>query len=289
MSRQATEQLTLFQEDFPASLFPWLESKKEKKTTVTYGRKCSELSENLRRVGLSVRTYLESCVLPGEQFARTWSVRDTLSPYLILKLRLSERHTDENGCSLWVGTPQAANANHNVRSEKFQSKTLNPVEFVQMWPTPTSGRADQEMSPSQENRHTLNLAQIVQIRAGLWPTPTTRDYKDGSAESCKNVPVNGLLGRAVHMWPTPTSMDACGLDKKLRADATSTRSILLSQKVAMFPTPRAQSATGVSNAPNRQGAPDLQSVAGGQLNPTWVEWLMGFPIGWTDLNALETP
>ena len=23
----------------------------------------------------------------------------------------------------------------------------------------------------------------------------------------------------------------------------------------------------------------------GQLNPTWVEWLMGFPKGWTDLNA----
>ena len=28
---------------------------------------------------------------------------------------------------------------------------------------------------------------------------------------------------------------------------------------------------------------------GGQLNPTWVEWLMGFPLGWTDLNASETP
>ncbi|SIQ44868.1 DNA cytosine methyltransferase [Paenibacillus macquariensis] len=26
----------------------------------------------------------------------------------------------------------------------------------------------------------------------------------------------------------------------------------------------------------------------GQLNPTWVEWLMGFPTGWTDLNHSET-
>lgn len=24
---------------------------------------------------------------------------------------------------------------------------------------------------------------------------------------------------------------------------------------------------------------------GGQLNPTWVEWLMGFPLGWTDLQS----
>jgi DNA (cytosine-5)-methyltransferase 1 len=23
---------------------------------------------------------------------------------------------------------------------------------------------------------------------------------------------------------------------------------------------------------------------GGSLNPTWVEWLMGFPTGWTDLK-----
>jgi hypothetical protein len=34
--------------------------------------------------------------------------------------------------------------------------------------------------------------------ARLWPTPTARDYKDGSKSSCANVPVNGLLGRAVH-------------------------------------------------------------------------------------------
>jgi len=27
--------------------------------------------------------------------------------------------------------------------------------------------------------------------------------------------------------------------------------------------------------------------AGGQLNPDWVEWLMGYPIGWTGLEPLE--
>lgn len=28
-------------------------------------------------------------------------------------------------------------------------------------------------------------------------------------------------------------------------------------------------------------------TADGQLNPEWVEWLMGWPIGWTDLKPLE--
>ena len=67
----------------------------------------------------------------------------------------------------------------------------------------------------------------------MWPTPTSRDWKDGSAQACKNVPANCLLGREVH------------------------------------------------SRENYQTS--------GALNPTWVEWLMGFPIGWTDLSSSATP
>jgi hypothetical protein len=28
------------------------------------------------------------------------------------------------------------------------------------------------------------------------------------------------------------------------------------------------------------------ALHGGQLNPEWVEWLMGWPIGWTGLKPL---
>jgi len=31
----------------------------------------------------------------------------------------------------------------------------------------------------------------------------------------------------------------------------------------------------------------LAAQVGGPLNPDWVEWLMGWPIGWTDLKPLE--
>jgi hypothetical protein len=33
----------------------------------------------------------------------------------------------------------------------------------------------------------------------------------------------------------------------------------------------------------------LATQVGGKLNPTWVEWLMGFPLGWTDLEPSATP
>ena len=73
----------------------------------------------------------------------------------------------------------------------------------------------------------------------------------------------------------------------------------LSEYVAVFPTPQATSwgcsgaraklkdleAHGVITETERKG---MQAGNGGKLNPTWTEWLMGFPLGWTDLDASET-
>ncbi len=35
-------------------------------------------------------------------------------------------------------------------------------------------------------------------------------------------------------------------------------------------------------------AASLPEAVNGTLNPTWVEWLQGFPLGWTDLDASAT-
>ena len=32
-----------------------------------------------------------------------------------------------------------------------------------------------------------------------------------------------------------------------------------------------------------------QDKSGGQLNPRWVEWLMGYPVGWLNLKDWATP
>ena len=84
----------------------------------------------------------------------------------------------------------------------------------------------------------------------MFPTATGRDYKDGTAQSCQNVPVNGLLGRAIHQWPTP----------------------------------HANASTGAGTQGRDGGGENLQTAVGGSLNPAWVEWLMGYPQGWTDLK-----
>ena len=55
-----------------------------------------------------------------------------------------------------------------------------------------------------------------------------------------------------------------------------------------WPTPTAHNAKE-TNAPSEanRNTPTLAAQAGGQLNPTWVEWIMGWPLEWTDLKPLE--
>jgi len=279
MQGQVYEQLTLFREDFPASRFPWLESKKEKGTTVTYGRRCLELSESLRRVASSVRTSLESSALPPGTWSRTWSVKDMTSSCLILKLRLSERRTEETGSPLWA-TPntmdhlatRSPEAMERIAAgaRKGRTRPSNLREQVdesamRMWPTPKANSATGMSNPPNRQG-----GMDLQTAARLWPTPCATEARQGlqiRREGKKGTQQS--LSTAVRIWPTPCSFDGKSLDTHLRSDATPTRSVLLSQKIAMF-----QESEAAAN--------------GGQLNPTWVEWLMGFPIGWTDLNASET-
>jgi hypothetical protein len=61
-----------------------------------------------------------------------------------------------------------------------------------------------------------------------------------------------------------------------------------------WPTPTARDwKSGASNLHNKNCRPlnevVFKSEGGGPLNPTWVEWLMGFPLGWTESSPSETP
>ena len=263
MIEQDCEQLTLFPADSPANPSVWLESKRAGTMSATFGLKCCELSENLRRVGLSVRTYLESCELPPGTWSRTWSAKVMTSRCLILRLRLSERRTNGQGSRLWQ-TPNVPNGGR-----------VNPPDMTE------TGKM-----PDGRKRQVGLEHQVKMVEAGLWPTPRAKedcDYQYSAGR--KGHKVLTLSGK-VKLFPTPTASEA---EHGSPSSTYGNGSARLTGAAMMYPTPRAQSANGQADPPNRQGGADLQSVAGGQLNPTWVEWLMGYPLGWTELNASETP
>jgi hypothetical protein len=58
---------------------------------------------------------------------------------------------------------------------------------------------------------------------------------------------------------------------------------------SLLPTPTCHnSKEGSYPSEHNRKTPSLATHAGGKLNPMWVEWLMGWPLGWTDLKPLET-
>jgi len=109
--------------------------------------------------------------------------------------------------------------------------------------------------------------------SGLWPTPTV-------AEGSK-IPATANYGQ-IGLNNHPRIRGAVDRPKQIKS--------------GKFPTPTAHNAKeGDYPAEFTRKTPSLNSVAlGGKqtpqmpLNPVWVEWLMGWPLGWTDLKPLET-
>ena len=83
------------------------------------------------------------------------------------------------------------------------------------------------------------------------------------------------LEEAVAFFPTPTVQDAIhpGRSKIKPGQQVSLAAAALHDK---------------SSAEIKANGSETSEVSG-QLNPTWVEWLMGFPPDWTDLRDSETP
>jgi hypothetical protein len=54
----------------------------------------------------------------------------------------------------------------------------------------------------------------------------------------------------------------------------------------LLPTPTASDwKRGHRDTRNRKNGPTLPQALGGYTNPTWIEWFMGVPEGWTSLDA----
>ena len=136
----------------------------------------------------------------------------------------------------------------------------------------------------------------------IWPTPAARDGNPtNTLETLKDGRFVDQLANRVKMvennlWTTPCSRDWKG--KTISKNHPEGFNKSLANDVIKFPTPQASDCRDRGNMSNpsiqrraEKGKQlNLSMVAhptSGQLNPTWVEWLMGWPLGWTDLNQLE--
>ena len=126
---------------------------------------------------------------------------------------------------------------------------------------------------------------------GFLPTPTTQHVTVSNPERTyqRDIKHSGptwqsVLAVANRMWPTPT---VCG--NYNRKGASSTSGDGLATAVKNWPTPTVQDSknNGAPSQMERNTKP-LNAEVGGSLSPNWTEWLMGWPIGWTDCDASAT-
>lgn len=125
---------------------------------------------------------------------------------------------------------------------------------------------------------------ISEIGCGsLLPTPIDPSRGGGSSRSGdRHSEIPTLHGMARSgMWPTPT---VNGNHNRKGASAKSGDGLA----TAVLATPQARDFRTGSTArwENPERSRNLNDQIGGKLNPTWVEWLMGWPLGWTDLKPL---
>lgn len=109
----------------------------------------------------------------------------------------------------------------------------------------------------------------------MWPTPTAR-----LGDPRRGAPSREVAGRrywaqgrrnledAVALWPTPTANQHQGHGYQKHGAGP----------VSLTLTGAARASSGL----------EYDRAASGHLNPQWVEWLMGFPAGWTDLEDSGT-
>ena len=144
--------------------------------------------------------------------------------------------------------------------------SLQTMARKMMWPTPNVPSGGRRVSKDAEIRLT-----------GQTPTAYHRGKKQQVG-----------LEQAVAWWPTPRSTDGThGGRVTPRKSREGGNLIEAVSNRTTWATP------SVCGNYNRKGASPksgdgLATQAGGALNPTWVEWLMGWPIGFTDLKPLAT-
>jgi hypothetical protein len=144
--------------------------------------------------------------------------------------------------------PSGMTQNGTLLARKVSARTTVETESLS-WPTPTA-----VTRPMEGNVRIYR----AKIQAG--------EMTEAEAEAILGKSVWAAQGKVPEMWPTPTTQEVehpnmmlTRTGRRLSKDGESSHSLGLADRVRMSD--------------------------GGRLNPAWVEWLMGFPEGWTDLNA----
>jgi hypothetical protein len=259
-------------------------------------------SDHIERKSTSTETlnYETNKSVSLDRWARHWPTpgaqESTPTPELIDEIKENQEGTHER---LYL-------PGRKHHSQRTLSRAVNT------WPTPTHGDAKSSGSrntPESKAHPGTSLTDAVRGDGGTgrtWPTPKgTKSGPDLGRSERENSGGDDLV-TAVKRWPTPGAQDAKWRDtphtaqlRKDQGNQLGLHAAVILEDQETWPTPRAAEWKGTGPLGSKsheyrleKGYLDATVQERGQttgpLNPTWVEWLMGWPLGWTDLKQLET-
>jgi hypothetical protein len=237
----------------------------------SYSLECSTGKFRSRRFGMTSG----HCV--GMRFLRL-TLFQAAFPARISVLRDLERAWKESEAGLYL-TSSASLASADLDTSSWKTYQLSLFGGLTDFSWSSMGwgmmRGGQLFQPSRWEPRTSGDESGLSVM----PTPTV----DGN----DNRPYPGKAsGYGLATWvreilPTPTASEG-GTNQSASEGSAIRASLGYLARTETLPTPRARDWKG-------GGKDCLDSAVGGQLNPQFVEAIMGYPIGWTELNALVTP
>ena len=142
------------------------------------------------------------------------------------------------------------------------------------WPTPTCAGLDGGSNSRRAARARGRYIEGAGAKSATWPTPCATDHKGSGKNGADRDRLDYAVERGKtksHIYPTvgTKTMGGCSGSfaklKKLEEDGLLTEE----ERRAM--------------SSHLTGGKDPERADCGMLNPDWVEWLMGWPFGWTDI------
>lgn len=184
-------------------------------------------------------------------------------------------------------TPKARTGGPNSnRENRPEAGGPDLQEAAIDWPTPKVSDWKGADRAREENRSgDRHSGDGLATAAPNWPTPGARDWKDAGTVKPRSEGGTGAfegrmdqLPRVATNWPTPTWKDG---------ESSGSRT---------NPESNANPGTSLTDATCRSSHQGLRISSCGpncstehrRLNPLFVEWLMGWPLGWTDFGTVGT-
>lgn len=213
---------------------------------------------------------------------------------------MSEPSTEDRGAVTSTSLPVASHAKESVRPATATDSNIPKQDFGQIWRVPFA-KWDRDSSswktPHSSLFEELNEFSVTWPRWGMMRNGECSGLATPLGVQELRSRITKGLESGFLRYPTPRANDG---EKRGNFDTQNPRNGLAAF-VRRYPTPCASDADKWNHmtAEKRKAKgqhlrlcnvlrSELGEPVGGLQNPEFTEWLMGWPIGWTDLEPLAT-